>query len=436
MPEVHETENRKVGQWRRFLGTGKWVIIPVPGRQKKPAAFLVREKQDFDEKKERGKNCPFCVNKLNKGLVRKKNPEELKGALVEDDTGGTKWLGENNPELLERVKNKKWKTCIIKNINPVLDQITDKTVFVPRQDLPYISAEGLGICDLIIESQAHFKPLGVLDKEVCKNVISTYLYRFDDLQDRVRYPGIESISIFHNHRREAGATIPHSHSQLFATPFVPTHIESEIEQARNYFRLVSPDDCPFCDMIDIEQNRKRRLIRENASFIAIAPFTSGSPFEIWILPKKHNHLFEGISKGEICDLAQAHRYWHWHIRIETQGLVIPAGYEMASQVRINPLPPEKAAKFLRNNGLGALFKPGAGSIFKRKPEDIENVLSIIRREVNENTLDLSVEQEDILKTAAKTFMFSEYYIKRKDRYKELMEEEKRILDRAISWASS
>ncbi|MCK4825975.1 hypothetical protein KA005_60060, partial [bacterium] len=391
-----------------------------------------------------------------------------KGALVEDDTGGTKWLGENNPELLERVKNKKWKTCIIKNINPVLDQITDNTVFVPRQDLPYISAEGLGICDLIIESQAHFKPLGVLDKEVCKNVISTYLYRFDDLQDRVRYPGIESISIFHNHRREAGATIPHSHSQLFATPFVPTHIESEIEQARNYFKLVSPDDCPFCDMIDIEQNRKRRLIRENASFIAIAPFASGSPFEIWILPKTHNHLFEGISKGEICDLAdiltwilgrlytcmddpgynfvistlpsefiaQAHRYWHWHIRIETQGLVIPAGYEMASQVCINPLPPEKAAKFLRDNDLGNLFKPGAGSIFKRKPEDVENVLSIIRREVDENTLDLSVDQEDILRTAAKALMFSEYYIRRKNRYNELMKEEKTILDRAISWASS
>ena len=120
MPEVHETENRKVGQWRRFLGTGKWVIIPTSRRQKKPAAFLVREKQDFDETKKRKENCPFCTDNLNEGLIRDKNPEELKGALVEDEANGTKWLGESNPELLESVTNKKWKTCIIKNINPVL----------------------------------------------------------------------------------------------------------------------------------------------------------------------------------------------------------------------------------------------------------------------------------------------------------------------------
>jgi hypothetical protein len=110
---------------------------------------------------------------------------------------------------------------------------------------------------------------------------------------------------------------------------------------------------------------------------------------------------------------------------------------MASQVRINPLPPENAAKFLRDDDLGNLFKPGAGSIFQRKPEDVENMLSIIKREVDEKTLNLRDEQQNILKIAAGAFMFSEYYIKRKDIYdkNELTEEEKTILNRAISWAS-
>ena len=522
MPDVYENRNRKVGQWRRFQGTGKRIIIPAPERQKKPAAFLVREKQDFDEKKERGKNCPFCANKLNRGLRRRKNPEELKGALVEDEANGTKWLGESNPELLESVTNKKWKTCIIKNINPVL-RMTYAADFKQGEEHPYIFAGGLGICDIIIESQVHSKPLGVLDEDVCKNVIQTYLCRFKDLQDpylfswgsipgndnekllrflkddldidwaenaeirksnddmiiniskdensaeimidekkkkatlkisdnRIheltvkevegklsiyRYPSLKYISIFHNHRREAGATIPHSHSQIFATPFVPTHIEKEIE---------------------------------NASFIAIAPFASGSPFEIWVLPKEHNPSFNAISEDEIGELAdiltwvlgrlyicvddpgynfvistlpsefiaQAH-YWHWHIRIETQGLVIPAGYEMASQVRINPLPPEKAAKFLKN--MGNLFKPEIGNIFQRKPEDVENVLSIIKREFereksdDKKKLKLSDDDKAILRTAAKAFMFSEYYIERNKTYDKLTEEEKRILNRAKSWAT-
>ncbi|MEA3357405.1 MAG: hypothetical protein U9Q67_03125, partial [Patescibacteria group bacterium] len=433
--------------------------------------------------------------------------------------------------------------------------------FQDKKDHPYTSAEGLGICDIIVESQAHFKPLGVLGKEVCKNDISTYLYRFNDLLDK--YHSLKNISIFHNHRREAGATISHSHSQIFATPFTPIYIKNEESQAEKYFVDIAPErskKCPFCAMIaketesfvfsidakfenDLKKSKlskelkdefktkgfplsksenatvtkknddewewviidgekiyivkseerklnfyiyqdSGRVIRENASFIAIAPFASGSPFEIWILPKKHtpsfgnvskrnptvnDARFDGISEDEIGELADIltwtlgrlyicvddpgynfvistpplhfrpdeHRYWHWHIRIETQGLVIPAGYEMASQVRINPLPPENAAKFLRNNDLGTLFKPGAGSIFQRKTEDVENVLSIIRREVDENTLNLSIEQQNILKIAAGAFMFSEYYIKRKDLYdqNELTEEEKTILERAISWAS-
>ena len=558
MSGVYETKNKKVGQWRRFRGTGKWVILPASDRQKEPATFLVRDKKDLDA----GSFCPFCADNLNKGLEKEEKPEELKGVTFKEIGGPVQWIGEEETtaplfgidtnetledklnggdvptelrhelekkyeikakpsvrkeednkwkfiaeingekvmyiikkednelkiyrsELFERVRKKRWKTCIIKNINPVLDQMTDVASYEEVRDPPYASAEGLGICDIIIESQVHSKPLGVLDKAVCENVIEAYLGRFNYLQKK--YPNnLKYISIFHNHRREAGASIPHSHSQMFATPFIPIHIKNEVSHAEKYFVELAPEDsekCPFCAMIYKERSKSReRVIRENNSFIAIAPFASGSPFEIWILPINHNPSFgevrnsdvrnvgfNGIrkDKNEIVDLADiltwvlgrlyicvddpgynfvistppldfapdVHKHWHWHIRIETQGLVIPAGYEMASEVRINPLPPEKAAKFLRDNDLGNLFKPGAGSIFQRKPEDLENVLSTIKREVDENTLNLSVEQEDILRTAAKAFKFSEYYIKRKDRYKELTEEEKTILNRAKSWAT-
>ena len=555
MRMVYETrKKREVGQWRRFLGTGKWIIIPGSERQKEPMAYLVREKQDLDE----GKFCPFCADNLNKGLERDENPEELKGATFKDRGAPIEWIGEEtfdpmfeiatnktlegnlnigvipveltdelkkkakierilsvrkgedkkwkiigeiNGEkvmyiikkddkklkiyhfkLFQRVRQKMWKTCIIKNINPVLDQMTLGARFTQKDYHPYISAEGLGICDIIIESPAHFKPLGVMDREVCKNVISTYLYRFNDLQKRYSR-SLDYITIFHNHRREAGSSIPHSHSQIFATPFVPIHIENEMSQAADYFQKVVPDHCPFCDMITKEKRDNKRVIQNNDRFIAITPFASGTPFEIWILPIKHNPSFgevrsrevrdagyNGISEDEIVDLADIltwvlgrlyicvddpgynfvistpplgfappnDDFWHWHIRIETQGLAIPAGYEMASQVRINPLSPEKAANFLSDNNLGNLFGLGAGSIFKRKPEDVENVLSIIRREVKEKTLNLSKEQQNILKIAAGAFMFSEYYIKRKDLYDQnkLTEEEKTILGRAISWASS
>lgn len=466
MPDnVYETKNEEIGQWRRFLGTGKWVILPAPQRQKKPAAYLIREKQDFDERK----FCPFCPDNLKEGLFKKINPEEPKGALVKDaTTGGTDWLSEEDQKLPTAVKKKKWKACTIKNVNPVLNGMTDAPPAATR-DHPFIFADGLGICDVIIDSQIHSKPLGVLDREVCENVINTYFNRSNDLH--TRYPSIECISIFHNHRIEAGATIPHSHSQLFATPFVPAHIESEIRHAKEYYENNAPNHCPFCDMIANERDINERVIKENGSFIAITPFASGCPFEIWILPREHNPSFgrlnqlppeTGINEqgfGELADIltwvlgrlyicvddpgynfvictlplhpaGRELRYWHWHIRIETQRLDVPAGYEMASQVRVNKLPPENAAKFLKN--MGNLFKEEVGNIFQRKPEDIENILSIIKRERDEG-LELNEGQIDILKTAAKAFKFSEYYRGRKNQ--KLMDEEETILNRATSWVT-
>ncbi len=84
-----------------------------------------------------------------------------------------------------------------------------------------------------------------------------------------------------------------------------------------------------------------------------------------------------------------------------------------------------------------------GNIFQRKPEDIENVLSIIKREFDEEEgksddkkkLKLSDDDKAILRTAAKAFMYSEYYIEKNKTYDELTKEEKTILDRAISWAT-
>ena len=91
---LYEIKNGGVGQWRRFQGTGKLVIIPAPDRQKDPAKFLTRQKQDFGEIE----YCPFCAGNLNKGLEREKKPEELKGALVEKTARGIKWIGEEDVE--------------------------------------------------------------------------------------------------------------------------------------------------------------------------------------------------------------------------------------------------------------------------------------------------------------------------------------------------
>ncbi len=136
------------------------------------------------------------------------------------------------------------------------------------------------------------------------------------------------------------------------------------------------DRCVFCDMVKQETEQGQRLVEETEHAIAITPFASRSPFEVWILPRAHQASFEADSEDVYRDIARTLRStlrklrkalgdppfnfmlhsaplgmghledYHWHIEILPK-LTSVAGFEWGSGFYINPTPPEKAAAFLR-----------------------------------------------------------------------------------------
>jgi UDPglucose--hexose-1-phosphate uridylyltransferase len=120
------------------------------------------------------------------------------------------------------------------------------------------------------------------------------------------------------------------------------------------------------------------MVSENHEFVAICPYAPRFPFETWILPKRHAHDYQSISKEMIEGLAQilsetlkrinrvldtppfnfvlhtapvnhqdAANHFHWHIEIIPK-LTRVAGFEWGTGFYINPTPPEESAKFLRD----------------------------------------------------------------------------------------
>jgi UDPglucose--hexose-1-phosphate uridylyltransferase len=127
-----------------------------------------------------------------------------------------------------------------------------------------------------------------------------------------------------------------------------------------------------------------RIIMDTKTIVAIAPYASRFPFEIWIMPKVHRADFMNIQADEIKDLANVLKtvfaklskalndppynymlhtapfrrtgrpgYWHtiendyhWHIEVMPR-ITQVAGFEWGSGFYINPTPPEEAAKYLR-----------------------------------------------------------------------------------------
>jgi UDPglucose--hexose-1-phosphate uridylyltransferase len=140
--------------------------------------------------------------------------------------------------------------------------------------------------------------------------------------------------------------------------------------------------CIYCTMIEQEQVFKERVISETEHFIVIAPFFSRSPFETWILPKRHRASFAEIPPLEKKDLAavlidillrlyqglgdpdynyMVHSapyqedpadYYHWHVQILPK-LSEVAGFELGSGIYLNSTRPEENARYLRETTLHA-----------------------------------------------------------------------------------
>ena len=44
---------------------------------------------------------------------------------------------------------------------------------------------------------------------------------------------------------------------------------------------------------------EKRVVAENHDFIAVTPYAPKAPFEVWLLPKKHESSFEDIAAPEV-----------------------------------------------------------------------------------------------------------------------------------------
>jgi UDPglucose--hexose-1-phosphate uridylyltransferase len=235
----------------------------------------------------------------------------------------------------------------------------------------YDRMNGIGAHEVIIETPDHAKDLGGLGDAEVTEVLFALKARVIDLRNDLRF---RYILLFKNHGTAAGATLEHAHSQLIALPVTPRHVQEEIEGARRHFE--HRERCIFCDIVNQERKERTRVVHENEEFLAFAPWAPRSPFETWIVPKRHESNFEMEPKERLGYCAQALRStlrrlgaalgnppynfivhsnplrdpsspsYHWHIEV-MPALTHLAGFEWGSGFYINPVPPEEAAEFLR-----------------------------------------------------------------------------------------
>jgi len=231
---------------------------------------------------------------------------------------------------------------------------------------------GIGVHEVIVENPRHDLTTALLTVVEVTDILLVYRQRYLEIR---KYPHIETIIIFKNHGESAGTSLEHPHSQIAATPVVPSLFRSRIDAAIRYFD--DTGECLFCRTLDDELASGERVIFESAYFVAFIPYAALSPFHIWIFPRRHSSSFDDITDAEITDLAytlktvlaklyyglndpdynynirsvptaeRATKYFHWYMAIIPR-VSKQAGFELGSGMFINTALPEESAEFLRS----------------------------------------------------------------------------------------
>src|SRR3954470_15700221 len=87
------------------------------------------------------------------------------------------------------------------------------------------------------------------------------------------------VHVIVNEGREAGASLPHTHAQLYALPFVPAAVARERERFTAYSDRTQGRNL-LEDLVQQEVRRRERLIAVDDEMVAIAPFASAVPFQV------------------------------------------------------------------------------------------------------------------------------------------------------------
>jgi UDPglucose--hexose-1-phosphate uridylyltransferase len=94
-----------------------------------------------------------------------------------------------------------------------------------------------------------------------------------------------------NERTEAGASLPHTHAQLYALGFVPAAIARERERFSAYAVRTMGSNL-LADLVQEEVRRRVRIVAIDDEAVLMAPWASQVPFQLLLAPRRPAPRFE------------------------------------------------------------------------------------------------------------------------------------------------
>ena len=130
-----------------------------------------------------------------------------------------------------------------------------------------------GNCEVIVYSSKHNNTISQMQLDQVKLLVYAWIDRYKEL---LKIDDVKYVMPFENRGEECGVTLHHPHGQIYAYPFIPPVIQTEIKSfdQKNF----------ILEMMTILENKY--YIYQNENVIAAVPPFARYAYEVWIMPKK------------------------------------------------------------------------------------------------------------------------------------------------------
>ena len=231
----------------------------------------------------------------------------------------------------------------------------------------FASRPALGAHEVIVNAPDPVHSLAELDADQVESAMSVW-------RERMRVHGDASyVHVIVNEGKEAGASLPHTHAQLYALPFVPAAVARERERFTAYSDRTQGRNL-LEDLVQEEVKRRERIVAIDDEAVALCPFGARVPFHLQVVPRRPAARFsddgplgarmvhQALSRlGAVLGALPPLNMWVrtaprdaerfcWRIEVMPR-LAQLAGLEIGTGVHLNVLAPEDAAERLRGASL-------------------------------------------------------------------------------------
>jgi UDPglucose--hexose-1-phosphate uridylyltransferase len=255
-----------------------------------------------------------------------------------------------------------WTVRVVPNLYPAL---TLDGAEPPRDAQPdlFCATPASGAHEVIVNAPESVTSLAELPRERLEEAMEVWRARMRARADSAY------VQLIVNERREAGASLEHTHAQLYALDFVPGEVARERERYGAYATRTMGRSL-LEDLLAEEVRRGERIVAIDEQAVLLAPYGSRVPFQLMLAPRVPRMRFEddgplgaALLHDGLCRLARhfgsspplnmwvrtaprGAEHFCWRIDVAPR-LTHLAGLELSTGVNLNIVAPEHAAAVLR-----------------------------------------------------------------------------------------